>query len=114
MLTTQAAVVEAAGGKFSVQEVTLAALQPHEILVRMVAAGLCHTDLGVQAGGIPFKLPGILGHEGAGIVERTGAAVSSVEPGDKVLLSFASCGCCGSCRGGHPAYCDTWLPSNLI
>ncbi|HEY6793436.1 MAG TPA: NAD(P)-dependent alcohol dehydrogenase [Kineosporiaceae bacterium] len=114
MLTTKAAVVEAPGAPFTVQEVTLADLAPHEVLVRVVAAGLCHTDLGVQAGGIPFRLPGVLGHEGAGVVLETGAAVTGVRPGDRVLMSFTSCGACPGCRGGHPAYCDTWVPRNLI
>ncbi|HET9656976.1 MAG TPA: NAD(P)-dependent alcohol dehydrogenase [Kineosporiaceae bacterium] len=114
MLTTKAAVVEAPGAPFTVHEVTLADLRPDEVLVKMVAAGLCHTDLGVQAGGIPFPLPGVLGHEGAGVVVETGAAVTKVKPGDKVLLSFTSCGTCPACRGGHPAYCDTWVPRNLI
>jgi aryl-alcohol dehydrogenase len=114
MLTTQAAVVEAAGEPFVITDVEMDEPREAEVLVRMVAAGLCHTDLGVQAGGIPFKLPGVLGHEGAGIVERVGPGVRSVAEGDKVLLSFTSCGACGSCRDGHPAYCDTWMVSNLI
>ena len=113
-ILTRAAVVEGPGAAFAVQDVVLDEPRADEVLVRVVAAGLCHTDLGVQAGGIPFKLPGILGHEGAGIVERVGSAVTRVAPGDKVLLSFTSCGRCAACRGGHPAYCVTWLPSNLI
>ena len=114
MLTTRAAVVEAPGAPFTVHEVTLDDLRPGEVLVRMVAAGLCHTDLGVQLGGIPFPLPGILGHEGAGVVTKVGSAVTRVAPGDRVLLTFTSCGRCANCRGGHPAYCATWVPSNLI
>src|SRR6185369_14054515 len=78
------------------------------------AAGMCHTDLAVQAGHLPFPLPGVLGHEGAGVVEAVGPAVTSVVPGDRVLLSFSSCGGCTGCRSGHPAYCETWLPRNLI
>jgi aryl-alcohol dehydrogenase len=114
MLTTKAAVVEAPGAPFTVSDVTLDDPRPGEVLVRITAAGLCHTDLGVQAGGIPFKLPGILGHEGAGVVEQVGPGVTKVAPGDKVLLSFTSCGSCAACRGGHPAYCETWLFRNLI
>ncbi|MFC4071774.1 NAD(P)-dependent alcohol dehydrogenase [Actinoplanes subglobosus] len=114
MFKTQAAVVESPGARFTVTDVELADLRPDEVLVRIVAAGLCHTDLGVQAGGIPFALPGVLGHEGAGVVVETGAAVTRVAAGDQVLLSFTSCGTCRSCRGGHPAYCDTWVPQNLI
>jgi len=114
MVTTRAAVVEAPGAPFTLAEVELDEPREHEVLVRLVAAGLCHTDLGVRAGGIPFKLPGVLGHEGAGVVERVGTGVTKVAPGDKVLLSFASCGHCRNCRGGHPAYCQTWLLRNLI
>lgn len=112
--TTQAAVVESAGAPFTIGDVELDALRPDEILVRMVAAGLCHTDLGVASGGLPFPLPGVLGHEGAGVVEEVGSGVRNLVPGDQVLLSFSSCGTCAHCRDGHPAYCDVWLPANLI
>jgi aryl-alcohol dehydrogenase len=114
MTTTTAAVVESAGADFSLTEVELAEPRPDEVVVRIVAAGLCHTDLGAAAGALPFPLPGVLGHEGAGVVEAVGSAVTRVAPGDRVLLSFTSCGRCRGCRGGHPAYCDTWLPLNLL
>lgn len=113
-LTTDAAVVEAPGAEFTLQPVQLGDLQPHEVLVEVKAAGLCHTDLSVASGGLPFPLPGVLGHEGAGVVTEIGSAVTRVKPGDAVVLSFTSCGRCANCRGGHPAYCDTWLPDNLI
>ncbi|GAB2758668.1 NAD(P)-dependent alcohol dehydrogenase [Streptomyces bullii] len=112
--TTRAAVVESGGAPFTLSDVVLDEPGPHEALVRMVATGLCHTDLGVASGGLPFPLPGVLGHEGAGVVEAVGPAVTGVLPGDHVLLSFTSCGSCRNCRGGHPAYCATWLPLNLI
>jgi aryl-alcohol dehydrogenase len=111
---TTAAVVEEAGGPFVLQDVELDAPRPDEVLVRIVAAGICHTDLTVQSGAIPFAFPGVLGHEGAGIVEEVGSAVTKVRPGDRVLLSFTSCGRCASCRQGRPAYCDVWLPANLV
>ena len=114
MLTTRAAVVEAPGAPFVVQDVVLDDVRTGEVLVEVVAAGLCHTDLGVQAGGIPFALPGILGHEGAGVVVEVGPGVDRVARGDKVLLSYTSCGRCANCRGGHPAYCATWVPDNLV
>ncbi len=114
MQTTRAAVLEAPGAPFVVQEVTLDDVRGGEVLVEVVAAGLCHTDLGVQVGGIPFALPGILGHEGAGIVREVGAGVTRAGVGDRVLMSYTSCGRCGTCRSGHPAYCATWVPDNLI
>lgn len=113
-ITTRAAVVESGGAPFTLADVQLDEPGPHEALVRMVATGLCHTDLGVASGGLPFPLPGVLGHEGAGVVEAVGPAVTGVEPGDHVVLSFTSCGECANCNGGHPAYCATWLPLNLI
>ncbi len=112
--TATAAVVRDAGKPFTLEQIALDQPGPHEIVVRMVAAGMCHTDLTVQAGHLPFPLPGVLGHEGAGVVEAVGPAVTAVAPGDKVLLSFSSCGECAACRAGRPAYCDTWLPRNLL
>ncbi|MGW2567191.1 NAD(P)-dependent alcohol dehydrogenase [Streptomyces sp. NPDC001537] len=113
-IPTRAAVVESGGAPFTLADVELDEPGPHEAVVRMVAAGLCHTDLGVASGGLPFPLPGVLGHEGAGVVEAVGPAVTGIAPGDHVVLSFTSCGECRNCHGGHPAYCATWLPLNLI
>jgi len=113
-VTTTAAVIEAPGEPFTLQQVELDAPRPDEVLVRMTAAGLCHTDLSVQAGYIPFALPGVLGHEGAGVVEAVGSAVTRVAPGDSVAISFTSCGRCGQCRAGHPAYCGSWVPANMF
>jgi len=108
------AIVRAAGAPFEVVELEFDEPGAGEVLVRLVATGLCHTDLGVQAIGAPFALPGILGHEGAGIVERVGPGVTAVAPGDKVLMSFTSCGACATCASGHPAYCETWFPRNVL
>ena len=113
-ISTRAAVVETGGAPFTLSEVELDEPGPHEALVRMAATGLCHTDLGAASGGLPFPLPGVLGHEGAGVVEAVGPAVTGIVPGDHVVLSFSSCGECRNCHGGHPAYCATWLPLNLI
>lgn len=81
MTTATAAVINEPGASFSLEEVTLADPRPGEVLVKMVAAGICHTDLGVRAGGIPFQLPGVLGHEGAGVIAgvRPMAACASRE-----------------------------------
>jgi aryl-alcohol dehydrogenase len=71
-----------------------------EVLVQIVAAGVCHTDL---IGPALTPLPAVFGHEGAGIVEAIGARVTKVRPGDRVALTFGSCGGCASCREGAPA-----------
>lgn len=79
---------------------------PGEVLVAIAAAGLCHSDLSVIDGTIPFPPPVVLGHEGAGVVEVVGAGVSHVAPGDHVALStIASCGTCAECNRGRPTMC---------
>ncbi|MDQ8704611.1 Zn-dependent alcohol dehydrogenase [Streptomyces sp. LHD-70] len=79
---------------------------PGEVLVAVAAAGLCHSDLSVVDGTIPFPLPVVLGHEGAGVVEAVGAGVAHVAPGDHVALStLASCGACADCDRGRPTMC---------
>jgi aryl-alcohol dehydrogenase len=80
--------------------------RPDEVLVRMVATGICHTDLGCHSGhGMPVPHPIVLGHEGAGVVEQVGAGVSSLRAGDHVVLSGASCGHCRACLAARPTYC---------
>lgn len=113
-VTTTAAVLENAAQPFVLREVQLDDLRDHEALVRIAAAGLCHTDLSAQAGHIPLTLPCVLGHEGAGTVEAVGRAVDTLSAGDRVALSFNSCGACRQCEDGHPAYCETWLPINIF
>jgi S-(hydroxymethyl)glutathione dehydrogenase/alcohol dehydrogenase len=77
-----------------------------EIIVRIGAAGLCHSDLSVVNGTIPFPPPAVLGHEGAGVVEEVGAAVTRVKVGDHVALTtINSCGTCAACSAGHPTMC---------
>jgi aryl-alcohol dehydrogenase len=87
-----------------------------EVLVRMVATGICHTDLGVHAGssggGLTPK-PVVLGHEGAGVVERVGEGVASLQPGDHVVMSGSSCGVCPSCRRNAPSYCQDLMARNF-
>lgn len=114
MTAATAAVIWAAGDPFQLQDVHLDELRDDEVRVRMVAVGVCHTDVSAAAGVIPFPLPGILGHEGAGVVELVGDRVQRAQIGDRVLLSFTSCGRCAACRSGHPAYCASHLPLNLL
>ncbi|MCB5911708.1 Zn-dependent alcohol dehydrogenase [Streptomyces pinistramenti] len=79
---------------------------PGEVLVAIEAAGLCHSDLSVVDGTIPFPVPVVLGHEGAGVVEAVGAGVGHVVPGDRVALStLANCGACAECDRGRPTMC---------
>lgn len=102
----KAAVAATAGAPLEIRTLELDGPQADEVLVEVVAAGVCHTDLSVQHSLIPVPLPAVLGHEGAGIVLESGSAVRGLEPGTKVLLSQAFCGHCGSCRAGVPAYCE--------
>lgn len=104
-VSTAALVVSKHNGPFEVKQVQLKEVRPDEIVVRMVATGVCHTDITTAAGGRGPELPAVLGHEGSGVVERVGSEVKHVEVGDHVLLTFGSCGKCASCRRGNPAYC---------
>ena len=108
-----AAVVHEAGGRFCIEDVDLDDPRAGEVMVRVAAAGLCHTDLVTRAGALPPPLPAVLGHEGAGIVERIGPGVTKVVPGDHVVLSFASCGQCRNCLQGRPAACSNFLARNF-
>ena len=79
---------------------------PSEVLVRIAAAGVCHSDISVIDGTIPWPAPAVLGHEGAGIVEEVGTEVTHVKPGDHaVVTTLANCGMCGPCNTGHPTWC---------
>ncbi len=79
---------------------------PKEVLVRVTAAGVCHSDLSVIDGTIPYPPPVVLGHEGAGVVAAVGSEVRSVKPGDHVVVAtLASCGTCRACSTGHPTWC---------
>src|SRR5262245_15787162 len=87
---------------------------PHdgEVLVRIGAAGVCHSDYHFMNGDLPIGMPCVLGHEGAGIVEQVGRGVTTVEPGDHVVLLFRpNCGHCEFCSQGRPALC--WMASKL-
>ncbi len=112
-ITAKAAITRQIGGSVSIEEVQLAEPRAGEVLVRMVATGICHTD--VMCMTIPnfVQLPIVLGHEGAGIVEQVGAGVTKVAPGDHVVLTYDSCGACPSCLEGKSSYCHEMLPLNF-
>jgi Zn-dependent alcohol dehydrogenase len=103
------AVLEGPGRAFEVQQVDLDSPRRHEVLVRVVASGLCGSDLGAVSGKrtlVPF--PAILGHEAAGVVERLGEGVERVRVGDHVVLSILpSCGACAACASERPNHCET-------
>ncbi len=109
-----AAVVESPDALFQLEEVEIGEPRPDELLVKIVAVGMCHTDLSVRSQATPFPLPGVLGHEGAGVVVQVGAHVSDFDVGHKVVLSFDSCGTCPACQAGKVVYCQHWIPLNLL
>lgn len=109
-----AAVTPTPGAEFRLETVDLDAPRDDEILVRVAAVGVCHTDLVARDGAMPFSMPAVLGHEGAGVVEQVGAAVTKVAVGDRVALTFRSCGRCDRCQSGDPAYCHTMPVLNYI
>jgi aryl-alcohol dehydrogenase len=102
-----AAVIWEAGAPFAIEEVDLDEPRDDEICVRVEAVGVCHTDDNARLGRLPVVFPLIGGHEGAGTVERTGAAVTRVRPGDRVLFTPDYCGRCQNCRLGRTPYCDS-------
>lgn len=108
----KAAVTHSQGEAFKLEKVKLAAPESDEIRVRIVAAGVCHTDVVARDLGIaPFPI--VLGHEGSGVVDAVGASVSDLQVGDHVVMSFAHCGNCGHCLTGHPTVCDTFNELNF-
>ena len=109
-----AAVLKEPHNPFHIQDIELNTdLRSNEVLVKVVATGLCHTDLAVRDQHLPVPLPAILGHEGAGIVESIGTHVTKVAIGDHVVLAPSSCGKCSYCQSGHPAYCQDLLKLNI-
>jgi aryl-alcohol dehydrogenase len=109
----KAAVVREAQGPFVIDEIELDEPRPDEVLVRIVSTGLCHTDLVARMGFLPMPLPAVLGHEGAGIVEKVGSLVTKVKPGDHVATSFTSCGTCVMCKSGKVAWCAEFKRLNF-
>jgi S-(hydroxymethyl)glutathione dehydrogenase/alcohol dehydrogenase len=104
---TQAAVVYEAGKPIEIEELDLDGPRAGEVLIRYTYAGLCHSDVHIQHGDLEARLPMVLGHEGAGIVEETGPGVTRVAPGDHVVCSFIpNCGTCRYCATGRQSICD--------
>lgn len=90
-----------------IEAVDLVAPRADEVVVRLAASGVCHTDLSVQRGKLPLPPPAVLGHEGAGVVEEVGRGVSHLQPGDHVVLSWVqNCGRCAYCIAGRAHLCE--------
>lgn len=109
-----AAIANGPKDPFEIATCKLEAPRAGEVLVRVHACGICHTDLAVKLQHIPIPLPKVLGHEGAGVVEEVGPGATQFRPGDQVLMSFGSCGECGNCRDGALGYCDHFRAINLF
>ena len=112
-MKTRTAVIYAPGEPIRVEEIELDPPKDHEVLVRMAAAGICHSDYHIISGELPSYLPLALGHEGAGIVEEVGPNVTNCKPGDHVVLSFIpACGHCRYCIAGHSNLCN--MGANIL
>ena len=106
-MKTKAAVVYEPGKRIEIEELDLDGPREGEVLIRYTHAGLCHSDVHIAHGDLPARLPMVLGHEGAGIIEEVGPGVTRVAPGDHVVLSFIpNCGICRYCATGRQSICD--------
>ncbi len=110
----RAAILRAEGEPLSLEDVQVSALADDEVLIRIAGVGVCHTDISAASGMVPLPLPAVLGHEGAGVVEEIGPGVTNLAPGDHVVISYAYCGDCDTCRNKTPAYCDLFAPLNYF
>jgi len=111
---TTVAIVNRPGGDFELTEVDLDGPKDDEVLVRVVASGLCHTDVTMKGFLPPEMFPNVFGHEGAGVVEEVGKDVVGIKPGDHVVMSFRSCRQCEKCQAGQYGYCDSTLLLNYM
>lgn len=109
-----AAIARAPHAPMSLETLQLEPPREGEILVRVVATGICHTDIAMRDRQLPTPQPVVLGHEGAGIVERVGPGVTKVEAGEHVVMTYNSCGHCPSCFDGEASYCHEFFPRNFL
>ena len=112
MTQAQAAVAYQPGGDFTVEMIEVEEPRAGEVRVRITGVGLCHTDLIFRDQLAPFALPGVLGHEGAGVIEAIGERVEGLAIGDEVVVGFSSCGACPRCAEHLPSYCQSFVPLN--
>ncbi|MGG4452166.1 NAD(P)-dependent alcohol dehydrogenase [Brevibacillus porteri] len=110
----KAAVTHSKGEEFRIETIQLDEPKSGEVLIRVVASGICHTDMIARDQEYPVPLPAVLGHEGAGVVEKVGEGVTYVQPGDHVVLGFAHCGKCHYCLSGRPYVCERFFELNFL
>jgi aryl-alcohol dehydrogenase len=111
VISIRAAVLWGSGQPLKIERLEMEGPREDEVLVRLVASGICHTDIDFCDSGASG--PVVLGHEGSGVVERIGKAVKGIKPGDHVVLSYQSCGRCRLCRSGSPAGCQRFWEANF-
>jgi len=109
----KAAVVRKTGGPFQIETLVLEEPRPDEVLIRIVATGMCHTDMVARDQLYTVPMPVVLGHEGAGVVEGVGSNVKKIAPGDHVVLTYMWCGHCTPCLNGDLTYCANFYPLNF-
>lgn len=112
-MKVKAAVVNKVNGPYEIEELQLGEIQHDEVVVKIVASGICHSDEALRVGDAEYPLPAVFGHEGAGIIEQVGTGVKQFEVGDQVVISYNYCGTCPSCRTGHPSSCSDWTALNM-
>jgi len=108
-----AAVLRKKGGPLKIESLELEGPRDDEVLVCIVASGICHTDIDLCDNWDSADTPVVLGHEGAGVVEQIGKLVKGVTRDDHVVLSYQSCGRCRQCRSGHPTVCERFWEANF-
>lgn len=113
VLKIQAAVLRKKGGPLKIESLEMEGPREDEVLVRLVATGICRTDIDFCHDWDESEVPVVLGHEGAGVVELVGKRVKEIRRGDHVVLSYQSCGRCHPCRSGRPADCERFYEANF-
>lgn len=113
MIMTKGYTLDALNASFVLEDIELCEPGPNEVLVEIKAVGICHTDASARNGLIPFSFPGVLGHEGAGIVIKKGDSVKDFLEGDSVAMSYGYCGKCLPCIQGKPYACEQMVSINF-
>ena len=112
-MLTKAAVAVGKGEALQIRNIRLDEPKAGEVLVKIAGTGICHTDLIVKNAQFPVTYPIVLGHEGSGIVEKVGAGVTSLQPGDHVVVTFSSCGHCKNCHDAKSYACEDFFQLNF-